>query len=372
MKIKREAARKKELFDKNIAGYETLISPQELKERFPLSCAAVSTVRTGREDIEAVLDRRDSRKIIITGPCSIHDINSAIDYAERIKNLSEKVRDKFILVMRTYFEKPRTAIGWKGLIPDPGMDGSGNIQEGLEIARELLCDIASLGVTSATEFLNTSTPQYIDDLISWAAVGARTTESQPHREMASGLSMPVGFKNNLFGEIDVAVNAIIAASGRQCFLGVGADGRQCKVTTFGNDYCHIVLRGGNGEPNYNNHLVNTTLLRMKEAGIKENVIVDCSHGNSNKNYYLQPMVFVDVMDQITKGQEGIMGVMLESNIYEGNQPIKNDGSRMRYGVSVTDGCIVWEVTERLILDAYDRLSVGKDCGREHNGLRDRF
>ncbi|MFP4051846.1 MAG: 3-deoxy-7-phosphoheptulonate synthase [Thermoplasmata archaeon] len=295
----------------------------------------------------------------MTGPCSIHDIEEAKDYADKVKRLSEKVEDELLLVMRVYLEKPRTTVGWKGLINDPHLNGSYDINAGLRKARELLTYTAEIGVPTGTEFLGSVTPQYIDDLISWVAIGARTTESQPHREMASGLSVPVGFKNDTKGNVEIAINGIKAARHPHSFRGINRDGEICIVDTTGNDHCHVVLRGGkNGNgyaPNYDSVSIERTLDLLRNEDLPENIVVDCSHGNSGKDHEKQPQVFRHVVQQMKDGNESIIGFMLESNLNEGNQSLSKDPSELKRGVSITDACIGWETTEELILDAYEEL-----------------
>lgn len=342
------------LIDKNVQGYKTLITPADLKELIPLSREAEDTVSQGREDIERIMDRMDSRKIIIVGPCSIHDPEGALEYADKLKVLSERVKSEFLIIMRAYLEKPRTTTGWKGLIYDPNLDGSHDIGKGLTESRTLLSKIAEIGIPTATEFLGTLTPQYIDDLVTWAAIGARTSESQPHRELVSGLSVPVGFKNTTYGDVDAAVNAIKASKNPHTFIGQDSEGRVSVVHTMGNKYTHIILRGGNGKPNYNPELVQETLDKLRKAGLPENVMIDCSHGNSNKDYNLQPEVFEKVVGQIQSGNLGVIGMMIESYLKEGSQNV-SDPLLIESGVSITDACISFERTEEIIMGAYNKL-----------------
>ncbi len=296
---------------------------------------------------------------MVIGPCSIHDIEAATDYAERLNGLRERVEDRFELVMRTYLEKPRTVVGWKGLVYEPYLDGQERIGDGLIIARQFLLSNAELGLPCATEFLDTFIPQYIGDLISWGAIGARTVESQIHRQMASGLSMPVGFKNNMSGDVKVAIDAMLAARHSHWFFGLDQYGRPSVVKTRGNTYTHIVLRGGNEGPNYDRESVARAQAMLREAGLPERLMIDCSHGNSGKDYRAQPVVFEDVIRQIYDGNLGIIGVMVESHINEGRQDVPEDIRELKYGVSITDSCIGWETTERLIMDAYRMLSKRK-------------
>lgn len=341
-------------FDIRVEKYDPLISPSQLKEQLPLNEISHHTVVDGRRAISNILDGTDPRLLVIAGPCSIHDGKAALDYARHLKALSEKVSDTMLLVMRVYFEKPRTNVGWKGLINDPWLNGSYDMNAGLQKARSLLLEITELGLPTATEMLDTIVPQYIAGLICWSAIGARTTESQPHREMASGLSMPVGFKNCTDGDLSTAINAMIAAASPQHFLGVDPNGQTCIVTTTGNPQVHMVLRGGS-RPNYDTVSINEATAMLVAKGLSGAVMVDCSHGNSRKDHTLQGSVWQDVINQRMDGNESIIGMMLESNLNAGNQ--KNTGSleTLEYGVSITDACIDWETTENLILSAHEQL-----------------
>lgn len=349
----------REITDENVDSYRKTMTPAELKRGLPVTEEMMKKVEKGRKEIKEILSKESKKKVIITGPCSIHDIEEAKDYADKIKDLSDKVDDKFLLVMRTYLEKPRTTLGWKGLINDPHLNGSYDINTGLRKARELLIYTAELGVPTGTEFLGSVTPQYIDDLISWAAIGARTTESQPHREMVSGLSVPVGFKNDTKGNVEIAVNGIKTAKHPHSFRGINQEGEICIVDTTGNEYCHVVLRGGkswNGYvPNYDSVSIERTLNLLRDEGLPENIVVDCSHGNSGKDHEKQSRVFRHVIDDIDDGSDSIVGFMLESNLEPGNQSLSDDPSELKRGVSITDACIGWETTEDLVLDAYERL-----------------
>jgi 3-deoxy-7-phosphoheptulonate synthase len=289
------------------------------------------------------------------GPCSIHNTEEALNYAKKLKQLQTETKDIFYILMRTYFEKPRTNLGWEGLMMDPDIDDSSNIQKGLKLAREFAIEVNNLEIPIATEFLDFVTPQYLDDLVSWAAIGARTAESQPHRKLASGLSMPVGFKNNTYGDVDVAINAVKKASSPQKFIGIREDSRICKVETKGNPYAHIILRGGNGKPNYNSELVYETLKKLEAQKLSKSIIIDCSHGNSNKNYKLQPVVFNAITDQIIQGNEYIVGIMIESYLDEGNQPIPENPKEIKPKISITDGCISLETTFASVLENYRKL-----------------
>jgi 3-deoxy-7-phosphoheptulonate synthase len=346
----------------NIISCTHLITPRELKERLPISETARQSVIHGRETIKQILDREDKRLFIVVGPCSIHDPEAAIVYGKRLKKLADRVADRLLLVMRVYFEKPRSTVGWKGLINDPHLNGSFEIEEGLHIARRLLLDLAELGLPLATEALDPISPQYIQDLISWSAIGARTTESQTHREMSSGLSCAVGFKNGTDGSLAVAINALKSVIHPHNFLGIDPDGHVSTVSTAGNRYGHIVLRGGNGKPNYDSVNMAICEQELQQAGVCPYIMVDCSHENSNKNPELQPLVAENVTNQILEGNDAIIGLMIESNIHAGNQPIPENLADLKYGVSVTDGCIDWETTEATILDMYNALSRRKQTG----------
>lgn len=344
------------LFNTHIENSHILITPQQIKFKLPLTDPAEKTVLRARKEIEAILEGHDSRRFVVVGPCSIHDIKAAEEYAERLKTLSEQVKDKLLLIMRVYFEKPRTTVGWKGLINDPDMDDSFHIERGLLIARSLLIKLAELGLPTATEALDPIIPQYIGELISWSAIGARTTESQTHREMASGLSMPVGFKNGTDGSVKVALNALESARVPHNFLGINQRGQVSIFKTKGNAYGHIILRGGGGQTNFDTVNVKLAEEKLKEANLPPKIVIDCSHGNSNKDYKLQAFAFENVVQQILDGNTSIVGMMLESNLDEGNQPIPSNLEQLKYGVSVTDKCIGWEETEKIILAAHEKLN----------------
>jgi len=344
------------IFNTHIETSHTLITPHDIKLKLPLTDVAEKTVLKYRQELEAILNFEDSRKFIVVGPCSIHDVKAAEEYAERLKALSERVKDKLLLIMRVYFEKPRTTVGWKGLINDPDMDDSFHIEKGLLIARNLLIKIAELGLPTATEALDPIVPQYIGELITWSAIGARTTESQTHREMASGLSMPVGFKNGTDGSINVALNALQSARIPHHFLGINQRGQVSVFKTRGNAYGHVILRGGGGQPNFDTANVKIAEAKLKDANLAPRIVIDCSHGNSNKDYKLQAFAFENIIQQILDGSTSIVGMMLESNLYEGNQPIPNNLEQLKYGISVTDKCIAWEETEKIILTAYEKLN----------------
>ena len=334
----------------NVASFEAMPSPRELHERIPLGDSAAEFVAASRTTLCRVLDRSDPRLLVIVGPCSIHDPAAGLDYAQRLRELAAEGRDTLYVVMRVYFEKPRTVTGWKGFINDPHMDDTFHIEEGMERARRFLVDLAALGVPAATEALDPASPQYLGDLIAWYAIGARTSESQTHREMASGLSAPVGFKNATDGNIGVAINAIRSARGPHTFLGITAEGTQAIVRTRGNRYGHIVLRGGQS-PNYDTAQVALTEQELLQAGLSPNLVIDCAHANSLKKPELQPLVFRDCVHQIIEGNNSIVGLMLESNLMPGNQPIPEDKSRLVYGCSVTDPCIGWDTTAKLIRES---------------------
>ncbi|MDG2047356.1 MAG: 3-deoxy-7-phosphoheptulonate synthase [Halioglobus sp.] len=329
----------------NVDSQEILITPELLKSALPMSEATRKTLTGSRRVIQDILDRRDPRVFVVVGPCSIHDPSAALEYARRLKILAEELSDTLYLVMRVYFEKPRTTVGWKGLINDPHLDDSFRIEEGLQIARKLLLDILEIGLPTSTEALDPISPQYLQDLISWTAIGARTTESQTHREMASGLSSAVGFKNGTDGGLAVATNALNSAAKPHRFLGINGQGQVSVFTTRGNPYGHIVLRGGTGGPNYNASNITRCEEALDKAGVTRNIMVDCSHANSSKQPELQPLVIENVANQILKGNTSIIGLMVESNLQAGNQNIPANLGDLKYGISVTDGCIDWATTE---------------------------
>ena len=339
-----------------------LVSPQDLLHDLPASDAAYQTVLQGRQTIVDILNGNDPRLLVVCGPCSVHDPDSALEYAERFSQLRQQVSDRLELVMRVYFEKPRTTTGWKGLINDPDLNGSFHMDKGLRMARKLLLDINALGVPTATEVLEPFTPQYIGDLISWAAIGARTTESQTHRQMASGLSAPVGFKNSTDGNLQVAIDAMKSAAAPHNFLGINDHGDTAVITTTGNPDTHLILRGGSDGTNYGLAEVTAAADRLKNAGLTPLLMVDCSHANSGKKHERQGIVLRDLIQQIAAGRDAdqadtptsaIIGAMIESNLHEGNQKIADD---MAYGVSVTDACIGWDETEALLTQAYEDLA----------------
>ena len=341
---------KPRLFDTHIAGHSLLPTPRQIQSEFKAGARSLKTVADGRRAICDILDGKDDRLVVVVGPCSIHDPKAALEYALKLKGLADRVAERFLLVMRVYFEKPRTTIGWKGLINDPFMNDSFHIEKGIKIARRLLLDVTDLELPTATEALDPIMPQYLSDLVCWHAIGARTIESQTHREMASGLSTPIGFKNGTDGNVQVALDAMRSALSRHHFLGMDPQGRVSVYRTTGNKYSHVVLRGGK-TPNYDNDSVARCAKALAEAGLPTKIMIDCSHGNSNKDHRLQPKVFEAVMDQVRRGNRHIMGMMVESNLFEGNQPIPKDLRELKYGVSVTDKCLGWPETERMILEA---------------------
>jgi 3-deoxy-7-phosphoheptulonate synthase len=339
----------------NIKSHAVLPTPQEVMDRLPLSAALQERIVGFRREVQRVLDGEDRRLLVVVGPCSILVPEAALEYAGRLRTLAEEVRETLLLIMRVYFEKPRTVSGWKGYLNDPYLDDSFHIEDGVYKARELLLHLAELGLPAGTEALDPITPQYLGDLITWTAIGARTTESQTHREMASGLSTPVAFKNGTDGNVEVAINAIRSAAAPHAFLGINGEGRSSVFHTVGNRYGHVVLRGG-ATPNYDRESVAAVAERLRKAGLPERIVVDCSHANSSKDPERQPLVFRDCIDQVVDGNRAITGLMLESHLFAGRQEISADLSQLRYGVSVTDGCIGWETTEALLREAHARLA----------------
>lgn len=337
--------------DLNVSSIAPLLSPADLRQELPLTEAARRTVIEGRTAIQRILCQKDDRLLVIVGPCSIHDPKAALEYAGRLNVLRQELQDALCIVMRVYFEKPRTTVGWKGLIYDPYLDGSDDLPTGLRQARQLLLDINAMGLPAGTEMLDPITPQYHADLISWAAIGARTTESQTHREMASGLSMPIGFKNSTEGVLQVAIDAMQAARSPHTFLGVDQQGHAAVVRTRGNAWGHVVLRGGHARPNYDPESIHLASNQLRQAGMSPLVMVDCSHANSNKRHEQQEEVWNSVLLQRMAGNTAIMGLMLESNLHAGNQQIPQQLDQLQYGVSVTDACIAWETTERMLRQA---------------------
>ncbi len=341
--------------DVNVMSNNALIRPSELEARIPLTAKAEASVLAGRQQLEAVLNGEDERFAVIVGPCSIHDNQGALDYAERLKPLADQLSERLLVVMRVYFEKPRTTVGWKGLIYDPNLNDTYQIEDGLHRARQLLLEVAETGLYSATEFLDPIVPQYLSDLVTWAAIGARTTESQTHRQMASGLSMPVGFKNGTDGDPQTAVDALVAASTPQAFLGIDHQGQASIVETRGNNNCHLVMRGGRSGTNFDARSISTAQEALRKSNVAPRIVVDCSHGNSNKDHTRQHIAFEDVISQRLAGNSDLLGVMLESNINPGAQKLAEDPSSLEYGVSITDSCIGWDETVQLLEWAYEEL-----------------
>lgn len=345
----------KRVEDLNIESTQALITPEQLKTELPISEKAVHTVEAGREAVRNILDRKDHRLFLVVGPCSIHDVQAAKEYAEKLAALAEEVSDTLLLVMRVYFEKPRTTVGWKGLINDPYLNDTFKIEDGLKISRKLLIDLSEMGLPLSTEALDPISPQYLQDLISWSAIGARTTESQTHREMASGLSSSVGFKNGTDGSLTVAINALQSVANPHRFLGIDGNGQVSVVKTKGNPYGHVVLRGGGGKPNYDSVSIALCEQEIEKSGIPNNIMVDCSHANSNKDPALQPLVMDNVTNQILEGNKSIVGLMVESHLKFGAQSIPDNLDDLEYGQSVTDGCISWQQTEDAVRNMRDKL-----------------
>ncbi|MDT0602996.1 3-deoxy-7-phosphoheptulonate synthase [Thalassotalea castellviae] len=340
---------KSTLNDIHINAEEVLITPHALRAELPMSVAAREFVKQARQDISNIIHKKDHRLLVISGPCSVHDVESAKEYARKLKTLQEQYQDNFYVVMRVYFEKPRTTVGWKGMINDPHMDGSFDVEGGLRKARELLIYLTELGLPLATEALDPISPQYLAELFSWSAIGARTTESQTHREMASGLSMPIGFKNGTNGSLDVAINALQSAASSHRFMGINRQGQVALIKTSGNPDGHVILRGGK-KPNYDAENVAICEQDLAKHNLELGIVIDCSHGNSNKDYQRQPLVAHDVFKQITQGNKSIIGIMLESHINAGNQSADLPQEQLKYGVSVTDACIDFATTEQLFVD----------------------
>lgn len=345
-----------------IRSLEPLVPPARLAALLPLDDAATRTIVAGRRAVERVLGGEDGRLLAVVGPCSIHDPEAARDYARRLRALARRLEDRLLVIMRVYFEKPRTTVGWKGLINDPHLNDTFDIVEGLRKARQILCQVNSTGLPAATEMLEPITPQYIADLITVASIGARTTESPTHRQMASGLSMPVGFKNSTEGSLEVAINAMKAAQAAHRFLGIDGNGQTCVMTTRGNHYGHLILRGGRNGPNYQAAAVAEASAMLRAAQLPPRLLVDCSHANSSKDYRRQPQVWSDVIGQRAAGNSEIVGLMLESNLHEGAQTLGADPAQLRYGVSITDGCISLETTAQLLRSAREMLKSGRQGG----------
>ncbi len=339
----------------NIKELTTLPSPESYFAKIPLKESQAKLVENSRISIQKIISGEDERLLLLVGPCSIHDTKAGIEYAKKLKKLSENVKENIFIVMRVYFEKPRTTIGWKGLINDPDLNGTFNIPKGINMARQVLSEITDIGLPTATEFLDPFTPQYIGDLVSWGAIGARTAESQTHRQMASGLSMPIGFKNGTGGSVQLAIDGMIACEGQHAFLGIDHEGKTSVVVTNGNKANHIILRGGASGANYDEESVKNAQQLLVKNNLKPNIVVDCSHGNSNKDHNRQPIVFDNVINQITSGNKNIIGIMLESNLNPGSQSLNSDITSLEYGVSITDKCVGWEKTEEIILQANEQL-----------------
>ena len=338
----------------NVETVKPLIMPRELKASLPISKCAVNTVIDGRTTIQNILTGKDPRFLVVIGPCSIHDTKAAIEYAKRLTEIRNKYIDKLYIVMRVYFEKPRTTVGWKGLINDPHLDGTFDMAEGLRRARNLLLDINCLGLPVGTEMLDPITPQYIDDLIAWASIGARTTESQTHRQMASGLSMPVGFKNATNGDVQVAIDAMKSAKSSHSFIGIDDNGATAIIKTTGNAHGHLILRGGSDRTNYDPQSVNNAAKSLQNASLPNNILVDCSHANSEKKFENQEQVWNTLIEQKIAGSSPVIGAMVESNLKQGNQKM-TDPDALEYGVSITDQCIGWDKTKQILCDAYEKL-----------------
>ncbi|EQA12967.1 3-deoxy-7-phosphoheptulonate synthase [Glaesserella parasuis 174] len=342
------------LHNVNICDEKVLLTPKGLKQEFPLPEHLRKQIEESRKVISDIIHKRDKRQLIVIGPCSIHDPVSALEYAKKLKVLADKVSDKLYIVMRVYFEKPRTTVGWKGLINDPNLNGTFDVEKGLRIARKLLLDLAELGLPLATEALDPISPQYLADLFSWSAIGARTTESQTHREMASGLSMAVGFKNGTDGNLGVAINAMQASAMGHSFIGINQQGQVTVLHTKGNPDGHVILRGGKS-PNFEAQYVQECEQALRKAGLPEAIMIDCSHGNSNKDYRRQPLVAENVLQQLVAGNQSIIGLMIESHLFAGNQSSEQPFEQMQYGVSITDACIDWQTTETLLTDFAETL-----------------
>ena len=339
----------------NIQEQKILITPNEIKKQYSIDKNTEQFVAKSRSTIKKIMNSEDNRLLVIVGPCSIHDYKAAIEYAHKLKELSDEVSSKIFVIMRVYFEKPRTTIGWKGLINDPNLDGTADIQKGVLIARKLLLELTNIGLPCGTEALDPVMPQYLGDLISWTAIGARTSESQTHREMSSGLSTPIGFKNGTDGNLETAVNAILSASKPHSFLGIDSNGQVAVTKTKGNDSTHLVLRGGSNGPNYFQENINESKKILKQVSLSPNLIIDCSHANSNKNYKLQSEVFEYCLNLKLSGESAIKGLMLESNLVEGNQSLGNSSANLVFGKSITDSCINWDTTSQIIKNAFKNL-----------------
>ncbi len=339
--------------------FETVLpSPEELYGEIPLSEAQTSFIKESRATIQAILDGLDSRKLLIVGPCSIHDVEAACDYATQFRELAEEVSEEFFMVMRTYFEKPRTIIGWKGLLYDPDLDGTHNLAKGVRLSRQLLSELADMRVPTACELLEITTTHYLSDLLSWGCIGARTSSSPPHRQLAASLDLPIGFKNTTDGNIDNAVHGIVSAATPHVYLGLSTSGKMTRVQSEGNQLCHMVLRGGHNGTNYDPKSVMDAVERCEQAGIRDKLIIDCSHDNCEKRHLKQVSAFQMVIDQIAEGNQSIIGLMLESHLHGGAQPISEN---LKYGVSITDPCLDWQTTRQVILHAATKLRAGALC-----------
>ena len=339
----------------NIQEQKILITPKEIKKQYSIDKNVEQFVANSRSSVKKIMNAEDNRLLVIVGPCSIHDYKAAIEYANKLKELSDQVSSKIFIIMRVYFEKPRTTIGWKGLINDPNLDGTADIQKGILIARKLLLELTNIGLPCGTEALDPVMPQYLGDVISWTAIGARTSESQTHREMSSGLSTPIGFKNGTDGNLETAVNAILSASKPHSFLGIDSNGQVAVTKTKGNDSTHLVLRGGSNGPNYFQENINESKKILKKVSLSPNLIIDCSHANSNKNYKLQSEVFEYCLNLKLSGESAIKGLMLESNLVEGNQSLGDSSADLVFGKSITDSCINWDTTSQIIKNAFKNL-----------------
>jgi len=346
--------------DLRITAIKEVISPAELMQDLPITEAAATTVYRARQEIYKVLDGEDDRLLVVVGPCSIHDPQAAFEYAERLKKIREELKEDLLIVMRVYFEKPRTTVGWKGLINDPDLDDSYHINKGVRKAREVLLKISDMGIPAGTEYLDLISPQYISDLVSWGAIGARTTESQGHRELASGLSCPVGFKNGTDGRMRIAIDAMNAAAHSHNFMSLTKEGHSAIFCTSGNQYTHIILRGGSDKPNYDRASINQAAVELKEQGLRARLMVDCSHANSQKIFKNQITVAEDVAHQLSTGQSSIMGVMIESHLNEGRQDIGN-AKNLRYGQSITDACIGWDDSDNVLRKLAEAVRMRRDC-----------
>ena len=341
--------------DLNVVRTQRLVDPRQVKRDLPMTLAANQTVVRSRAEVKRILSGDDGRLLAIVGPCSIHDETAALEYAERLVELRRELADQLCIVMRVYFEKPRTTVGWKGLIYDPHLDGSFDIENGIRLARSILLRVTELGLPAATEMLDPITPQYIADLVTWSAIGARTTESQTHRQMASGLSMPVGFKNSTDGRLQTALDAMAAARQPHAFLGIDENGLTAMIHTRGNAWAHIILRGGRHGPNYDPATIDGAIEALRAAGLPTGLMVDCSHANANKQFKNQPHVWRVVLMQRLAGKQDLIGLMLESNLFEGHQNLGDDPARLRYGVSITDQCLGWDESETLLREAHAQL-----------------